>query len=184
MIPALALGQSAGAQANKSMESYAAPAPAAAMASTFTANSVNQPQVSTFQKRGTQKVKDFYNYLIIISNPTYDKKLREDAKSQAKQLFYGSDCRVDGKTVSGFIDSCFNLQKQVDWKVEDEEVLKNMSATNVSDTATYYGEITFKESVNGVIVGVKKAEIVLSKSEKQFGDIKKEVWSVFICSIE
>jgi len=72
----------------------------------------------------------------------------------------------------------------VDWKVEDEEVLKNMSATNVSDTATYYGEITFKESVNGVIVGVKKAEIVLSKSEKQFGDIKKEVWSVFICSIE
>jgi hypothetical protein len=184
MLPTLGFTQSP-AVMNKSMATAAEPAPAAALASTFTAKSVNEPQVSAFQQRGIQKLKDFYNYLTIISNPTYDKRLREDAKSQANQLFYGTDCKVDGKIVSGFIDSCFNLNKAVDWKALDVSILQSMTAaTNADGTVIYYGEVTFKESVDAMLSGFKKAQIVLSKGEKQFGEKKKEVWSVFICSIE
>ncbi|HTA28510.1 MAG TPA: hypothetical protein VK809_12015 [Bacteroidia bacterium] len=190
LIPLLGAGQSPAA-ANKSMESsYSAPAPAAAVSAadmerTFTAISVNAPQVGTFQQRGIQKLKDFYNYLTIISNPTYDKVLRENAKTQAKQLFYGSDCSVNGKIYSDFIDSCFNLKKGVEWKAVDVMVAQSMNATTDNrDTVIYKGELSFKESKNGITGADKKAEIVLSKGEKQFGNTKKEVWSIYICLIE
>jgi hypothetical protein len=184
LVPYMGFSQNSEVKASKSVSNYSE-APAAAMAETFTAQSVNEPQMGTFQQRGIQKLKDFYNYLTIISNPTYDKRLREDAKNQAKQLFYGSGCKVNGKPASGFIDSCFNLTKTVEWKVVNVAVLQSMAANGAeSDTATYHGELTFNESVDAVLSGFKKAEIVLSKSEKQFGEKKREVWSVFICSIE
>ncbi len=187
LIPFLGAGQSPAA-ANKSMESnYSAPAPAAAsdMEKTFTAISVNEPQVGTFQQRGIQKLKDFYNYLTIISNPTYDKVLRENAKTQAKQLFYGSDCSVNGKVYADYIDSCFNLKKAVEWKAIDVLVAQPMNATTgVRDTVIYKGVLSFKESKDGSTGADKKAEIILSKGEKQFGNTKKEVWSIYICLIE
>jgi len=185
LIPICDFGQSAG-MAEKSMSNYSQNAPAAAaMENTFTSQSVDQPQVGAFQKRGMQKLKDFYSYLSIISNPNYDKTLRENAKNQAKQLFYGMDCKVNGSPVSNFIDTCFYVYKGVEWKAVDVSIIQNMTTNaNKSDTTAYYGELTFKESKNGVQSGPKKAEIVLSKSEKLFGDNRREVWSIYICSIE
>lgn len=151
----------------------------------FTSNSLNQPQVGTFQQRSIQKLKDFYNYLTIISNPKFDKRLRENVKIQAKQLFYGVDCKINGKPAYDFIDSCCNLQQGVEWKAVDVSVREKMApGSSDSITGVYRGELSFKESVNSKLSGVKKAEIVLSKSVKQFGETKKEVWEVFICSIE
>jgi hypothetical protein len=187
LIPILGYSQENAPGANKSVSAnYMEATPAAAMASTFEAPSVNESQVVTFQQRGIQKLKDFYNYLTIISNPAYDKRLREDAKNQAKQLFYGVDCKVNGKQASGFIDSCFTITKAAEWKVVNVSVLQNMAsrAEESDSTATYYGELVFNELVNAVLSGTKKAEIILSKSQKQFGVKKKEVWAVFICSIE
>ncbi len=188
-IPLLGFGQSAGDK------SVSAPAPVAnevhsnystkAMASTFTSNSLNQQQVNTFQDRSIQKLKDFYNYLTIISNPKFDKRLRENVKTQAKQLFYGPDCKVNGKIASDFIDSCFNLTSLVEWKAIDIGIYKNMASLSIENTTgIYQGELSFKESVNGAVSKVRKVEIVLSKSQKQFGDSKQDVWTVFICSIE
>jgi hypothetical protein len=180
-IPFIGFGQNADKMAKAA--DYAAPA--AVMENTFTARSVNAPQMSTFQKRGIQKLKDFYNYLTIISNPTYDKRLREDAKNQAKQLFYGPDCEVNGKVAMDFIDSCYNISKGIEWKALDVVILENMEAkTDITDSVEYHGELSFKESANSILSKTKKAQIIVSKSGKQFGNTKKEVWSVFICSIE
>jgi len=185
VIPLLGFGQSPAPSASKSMANYEAPAAAADMEYTFTAKSVAKPQMSTFQERGIQKLKDFYNYLTIISNPSYDKRLRDNAKVQAKQLFLGGDCKVGGKSAYNFIDSCADLNKEVDWKALNINVLQDMSTnTNAADTGTYHGELTYKESINSTISGAKTAEIVLSKSEKQFGNTKRGVWTIFICSIE
>ncbi len=154
-------------------------------ATTFTAPVVNEPQIGTFQKRSVQKLKDFYNYLTIISNPKFDKTLRENAKTQAKQLFYGEDCRVNGKKVGDLIDSCFNMTKAVEWKAEDISVSQEMTpSASDSSAGGYRGELSFKESCKGATVKLKKAQIVLSKSEKMFGESKREVWIVFICNIE
>ena len=190
IIPVLGFTQSA----DKMMNQNAAPAPAPAasasysakaMETTFTANSLDEQQVGTFQERSIQKLKDFYNYLTIISNPKFDNRLKENVKIQANQLFYGQDCKVDGKHSYDFIDSCFNLKAGVEWKASNISVSKNMSP-KAKDSATgfYRGELTFKESVNGKLSKVKKVEIILSKSEKMFGESKREVWSVFICTIE
>ena len=187
LIPISGFGQS-------NDKAIAAPAPAASMSyskdvemntAAFTAPMVNQPQVGTFQKRGIQKLQDFYNYLTIVSNPKIDKTLRENAKTQAKQLFYGVDCKVNTIIASAFIDSCFNLNKGVEWKAVDVVISENMAAsTDANDSVIYRGEITFKESVDATISRAKNAQIILSKSEKQFGNTKREVWEVYICSIE
>ncbi len=192
LIPFLGIGQNVG------INTQSMPAPAASntnldlsgysameMRTTFMASSLSQQQINTFQERSIQKLKDFYNYLSIISNPKFNKRLRENSKNQAKQLFYGTDCKVDGKLATTYIDSCFSLAGGVEWKATDIIVKKDMSP-DVSDTSAgmYHGELSFKVVVNSIESGTKVAQIILSKSEKMFGETKREVWSVFICSIE
>ena len=84
-----------------------------------------------------------------------------------------------------YIDSCFNLQKGGNWKAINAIVSKPMNATtDAMGNIIYKGELSFDESKDGVIAGDKKAEIVLSKSEKQFGGTQREVWTIYLCFIE
>jgi len=176
-LPLMCMGQSAQMDAP-------APAAAAALAENFTAGSVNEPQLAAFQQRATQKLQDFYDYLAIVSNPAYEKRMRQDASTQARQLFYTADCTVDGRAIKKFIDSCFSLKTQVKLQAVNIKVAEDMKAkTSVLDNEYYEGKLTFSLS-NGTDTPVSKyAYIMLTKSGKQFGSSKKDVWTAYICDI-
>jgi hypothetical protein len=177
MLPLFCIGQS---------ESYApAPASAAVMTKSFTATTLTESQLGAFQQRGIQKVQDLYNYLSIVSNPEYDKRLREEATKQAKQLFYGSNCSINGKIAMDYIDSCLALKKKVEWKPVDITIKEAMILKqDVRDSSYYEGSLTFKVSNDSAPLAEKRAYIILAKEEKQFGSEKKYVWTVYIGRIE
>ena len=166
-------------------EEYKSPAPAAALMDLQSANFANSAQVNNFDTRAIQKLKDFYNYLAIITNQSYDKKLRDEAKKQAIRLFYKDGCLINGIPAGSFIDSCANkIKKTTEWNALNVSVSRNFAhAPDDTTASTYNGELLFEESVNGV-VNKKKAEMVLSKDEKLFGGTRKEdLLTVYICTI-
>ena len=155
------------------------------MENSFTAEKLTNKQVLIFQQRAIQKLQDFYDFLGIVSNPVYEKHMREDAKAQAKQMFYQADCTVDGKLAKTYIDSCFGLKTRLALKVVNVKVKDTMKMqANVLDNEYYQGVITFNLSSGTETTTTKTAYVVLARSNKQFGAAKKEVWTVFICDIK
>lgn len=137
-----------------------------------------------FEEKGMQKLQDFYDYLAIVSNPVYEKPMREDAETQVRQMFYTSDCTVDGKPVKKFIDSCFHLKAQVKLQAINIKVTQGLKAkTSVLDNEYYEGELSFSLSDGTDALVAKTAYIMLTKSGKQSGTSKKDVWTAFICDI-
>jgi hypothetical protein len=183
IMPLIAVAQNVGINQSGAMPSASAMLD---LSNTFSAYNLTDSQLAEFEERGVQKLNDFYNYLTIISNPAYDIKMREEAKNQAKQLFYGSDCSVDGITYSDFIDSCFNLKGAVDWKAEGVIISERMKTkADAKDTVVIYaGELSFKELVDSKVSGSKRAGIILSMTVKQFGNTQREIWTVYLCTID
>jgi hypothetical protein len=178
-IPLIGLCQSA-----NNANYYAPSAATATMADKFTCQSLNGTQVTSFQERATQKLQDFYDFLAIISNPAYEKHMREDAGTQARQLFYNADCTVDGKGIKKFIDSCFSLKNRLQWQAVNIKVVEDMKPkANVLDDQYYEGKLSFNLVSGKDTTIVKNAYIMLTKSGKQFGASKKDVWTAYICDI-
>lgn len=150
---------------------------------TFTSDKLTSSELDAFEKRAVQKLEDFYNYLEVISNPGYDKTLREEAKKQALELFSGNECRVDGIKVGTLLDSCINItQETKSFNVEDARVKEKFPLQ--AGVAGYSGSMEFRLSSASSSSAAKQASILLIKTEKIFGTEKKQVWTVFLCEIK
>jgi hypothetical protein len=152
---------------------------------TFTSKKLSAEELAAFEQRAEQKLKDFYNYLEVISNPKYDKKLREDARKQAMELFVGGEKSViGGKTIDGFLDSCMNVRSgTLPLSVTEINITKGFNGSNPINPAIYNGTISF--SIPRVQGSPEKhqADIMLIKTEKLFGTEKKLVWTVYLVEI-
>ena len=165
------------AEMKSSSPAPAASAPAIAWQSSFTADTLTKSDIKGFELRAEQKVKDFYSYLLIISDPKYDIKLRQDAKKQALDIFYTANCPINSKPISSFLDSCINLKQPLIWQVNN--VAEDRHFEMSDETNDYNGSLIVMLSD-----GTKKTiSIWLYKKEKQFGSRKESIWTVSICDI-
>lgn len=159
-------------------------APAAAMASwqsSFTSETLSDADVQGFEVRAEQKVKDFYNYVAIVSDAKYDIKLRQDARKQALDIFSSGTCTMDNESITAFLDSCMNMKQAISVQLGDVKVKQNL--TLQSGNKEYNG--TLECTVTNA--GISKTKIIsvsLYKKAKQFGSEQEMVWTVFICNIE
>jgi hypothetical protein len=145
--------------------------------------SLDDGQITQLQQKAIQKLQDFYDYISLLSNRAYEKQMREDARKQAKQLFYGSDCSVNGKIAMTFIDSCFTAKDRIQWKAINIKVKEKMKAkSDVLDSEYYEGVLSFTLS-SGKDTTEKYAYVMFAKSGKPSGITGKEAWAVYICDI-
>jgi hypothetical protein len=160
-----------------------APAPAAAVNSwqaPFTQETLSPDDVQSFEARAMEKVKDFYNYLNIISNPQYDIKLRQEAEKQAIDLFSGNDCTVDKKAITKFLDSCRVLKAALSWQVSNVTSKTELVKNGDSYTGMLTGSVTVGTSAGST----KNISIILARKQKQFGGDMEMVWTVSLYNIE
>ncbi|HEY6159628.1 MAG TPA: hypothetical protein VI112_00355 [Bacteroidia bacterium] len=153
---------------------------------TFTAKKLSAEELAAFELRAEQKLKDFYNYLEVISNPKYDKKLRQDARTQVLELFVsGEKSIVDGKAIDGFLDSCMDARsKTIPLPVTEINITKGFNGSNPVNPAIYTGTISFSLSRVQGSSEKHQADIMLIKTEKLFGTEKKLVWTVYLVEIK
>jgi hypothetical protein len=171
------------------VKSSASVAPATAMESPvnnwqtqFTTESLSATDVEGFEVRAEQKVKDFYNYLSIISNPQYDVKLRQGAEKQALDIFSNSNCIIDKEPIDKFLDSCIKVKQAITWHVNNVNVKQKLGM--MDGDPEYDGSLTCSLSNGAGTAQTKTIYIHLYKKVKQFGSESEMVWTVTICDIK
>jgi hypothetical protein len=148
----------------------------------FTTNELSENDLYSFEKRAGQKVRDLYSYLEIVSNPKTEIKLREEAKKQALELFAYKSCTLDGITVEKVLDSCMKITNRGLVPFATTTTITNKLAPG-TDSPIYVGGLDFTLCYNSAHIVYKRADFMLVKTEKIFGNEKKEVWTILLCTI-
>jgi hypothetical protein len=149
--------------------------------SSFTAPNLSGSDVGPYEIRAIQKVKDFYNFLTIISSPEYDITLRKAAKKEALDLFFSADCSVDNEQAEKLLDSCLNSKQKTAWQISQVGIKEKLTLDGSNDQ--YKGLLNYKVSSSSDKWVERSAMVILGKKQKKFGDEMKQVWTVFICDI-
>jgi hypothetical protein len=163
---------------------------------TFVKEQLSSRDLQVFELRAQQKLKDYANYIEIISDKSFDAELRKEAAGSALRLFSTQNVTVH-ETLSG--------GKAKEWKISD--YLSKLSASaykkiasQISNLAltkpmvkqaenSYKGELSYTQLTKGyddkgkevfLVKAEKKAEVILKKVKKQFGQQTEEVWEVFL----
>jgi hypothetical protein len=153
------------------------------MQNTFTAEILDENSLKAFEKRAEQKLEDFYNFLEVVSTPSYDMKLRQDAKKQALELFSGKECTVEGVKVEKLLDSCLALTQKTKSNVMGKISIRK-KFPSVPDVVGYSGMLDFMLFTGSSQSVTKEASMMLIKTEKLFGSERKQVWTVYLCGIK
>ncbi len=165
---------------------------------TFTANELSRFEIKGFENHAIQKIEEYASYIQIISNKSYDSKLRKQAIILAKNLF-------NNKNIS-----FKNIDTEITKKHEIyiDELLSSIYGSNFSKISVnvsnfivseelkpyenhFKGKITFTKTntyyKNNKLISESKSlneiEIFLIKTEKTFGNEKNIVWNVFLGEI-
>jgi len=142
-----------------------------------------------FEGRAIQKLEDFAGYIEIISNKEYDIKLREHALTLATKLFYNSEIKINNsdKLLSSFTVLNSGYTKIV-VEISNQEYVENLKQSKsdsysgkllFEQTNTYFGTNDIQEKSKEK----KEVDIILVRTEKEFGKKTKSVWNVFLGDI-
>ncbi|MBN1198542.1 MAG: hypothetical protein JXA23_04250 [Bacteroidales bacterium] len=141
----------------------------------FQADSLDEEILDAFTQKAKQKLKDYSEYMNIVTDSSSDSAFRMQALSMTHALFYrsmGPSEFFPGQQIT--IDSI--------WLIE---------SMHLSEERIYKGIIGFREkiiqkteqdSVPGFI-SLKKAEILGVKSSKEFGNDTLQIWQVYLGKI-
>lgn len=166
----------------------------------FSKANLEDKHVMAFEYRAKQKVVDFCDYIQLISNKDYDKKLREHSKKTAMALFNSEECTVTDSLVSGnhealtigsYLDQLLNTHyHKIVGEARDIVLLEGLSLT---EEGSYLGTISYTHELkcydqNNQLVHTSKEQkrvgVTLSRKTKAFGDTEKVIWVVNLCDIQ
>ncbi len=164
---------------NKS-ESGVAPAVAEEMeAITLNFDSLNEEQLVVYQKRAEQKVRDFFDYVKIISNPDVEKDFKNHTKIVSENLFINDTTSVFDQSLGTYLDSLQTIEKQL--IIIPEKLKTNIPLTKDS-TAYYKGTLQSKLITNSGKQS-KLIDFYLIEIEKDFGSSKQQTIEVKLGNI-
>ncbi len=160
---------------------------------TFVADTLTAEQLMVFQQRGAEKLADFINYIEIISNKTYDVKLRQEIRKQVEALFWNSATAVaisiqdkkEMKPISSFLDEVYKSgYDSIEVKTDSVVLKQPVKTANTGYTGSVSANVTIRAYKNGKVIfssaGLKEAVTNIMKTEKNFGTDKKLVWEVVL----
>jgi hypothetical protein len=158
--------------------------------SQFTAEVPSSISLNAFERRAMEKLKDFSDYLGIISDQSYDVEFRQKAVVQARSMFIDHSKirfeRYGAQKIDIFLS---NLQENAE---KSKIIISNIALGEpLKETvaALYEGSLIFDFymiSNDGTPMADKhsmKAEFFLIKTSKLFGTTQKVVWEIFLGNI-
>jgi hypothetical protein len=161
-----------------------------AIESQFTAEEPSPTHLRAFERRAMEKLKDFGDFLDIISESTYDQEFRQQAQSQARSMFIEHSKirlnRVGDQRIDLFLGGLRENPMKKNMLISDISIERPLKETIGS---LYEGILGF--SLSMVTDGDKstenprkmKADFFLMKTSKMFGTNEKVVWEIFLGDI-
>ena len=159
----------------------------------LTRDQLSDAQLSAFEIRAQQKLRDFIDYLNIVSNPTLDSAFRTEATRQAEQLFTDSGAAVglwsgheesEKLSVRSLLATLIHTQESIAFTIDSLIVRQSITP---EDSAQYRGSLSFRVSnTNSGKTGnaEHQADVVVRKKRKTFGEEAEVVWAVFLGDIQ
>ena len=162
------------------------------------AKSLRKANLAALEKRGHQKIKDFVNYLTILTTKKYNPQLKQKAQQNTLKLFEkGSKIKINWlrkktkrTTVQSFLAKSLNT-KYDKIKVTATSIRTVTPLTPVASTF-YTGTIHYtqvqqpykKNKPYGKPIRQQvKAEVILQWTTKKFGKRSIEVWKVLLADV-
>ena len=136
-----------------------------------------------FEQRALQKLEDFYGYLNIIADSTYDTAFRQYSRSLAVQLFdHQTQVLWQGKSYSieQFVSNWYSQSQPGKFALEQPKVTKGFG---VLRSGAYFATLAYTIHTNGAehsYTTLMKTEVVVKKTVKHFGHESKPVWEAFL----
>jgi len=139
--------------------------------------------IEAFEELAIQKLRDFMDYLDIISNPDYESEFRSQALSMAEALFFEGEIMDSLLTSNQGIINIETFLSEVS-NQKHGVLTPKIKAVKVSkpfelEGDELIGELSFDQKVNKQKVS-RTVTIILKQTTKDFGKTQKFVWSVFL----
>ena len=139
-----------------------------------------------YESKALSKIEDYYQYLHVISNPSYDTTFRRQAIKQALGLFTsGSDTPYTGLdnmalSLSPFLEELYQGKWGEVTYAMSQVTLRH--SLEISNDTTYRGQVTYLLVPNGQREQRERVlqDIVVKKVTTDFGAEVQEVWKVFL----
>jgi hypothetical protein len=141
------------------------------------ADELDEEQLEAFVQRAEQKLKDYSDYVAIISDKSYDTEFRKEAMKQALDLF--GDTTSAAVIEYPYIDSLYVRGEKTQYRFAEVGVAEFPQRVN---DKLYTGRLTFRMTRNNELPADHghQAMIIIKKVIKTFGNETKEVWEVKI----
>lgn len=160
----------------------------------FTQSKISQKKILNFQKKGQQKLYDFIDLVALASDPNLDSLFRKNATAQALALFdtekdtiaFFQKNKMKFLPINEFLDDILkNENAKIEFEISD---LKSLPFEDSDESYFWKMEFILKnKSKSAPDIEVREqvvGKVFLKKTEKHFGQIKKEVWEVFLGSMK
>ncbi len=174
-----AIGQSSG-NTNTQKESVTASEKKMKLDKTagFIWNNFNKPEINAYQNRASDKLEEFYNYLILLQSAD-NSELQNQLKLNIKELFFGETVSfqniVDSQNKKYSIDEILTqvIEKKITFSMP---IIDQNAYLNHNDFEFAY---TVKVVVNNEVKQLSLTQkVYLHLNEKAFGTVKKMVWEL------
>lgn len=165
----------------------------------FSNTTLEAKHILAFENRAKQKVRDFCNYIQLISDKSYDEKFRAHSKKTALALFNSTECTIVDSLISGeqsgigiedyFIKILQTNYSKIVGEATDIVLSQDLA---ISPLGSYFGTISYthhlkfydkKDRLIQAFSEKKEVGVTLSRKTKAFGDTEKIIWVVNLCDI-
>jgi hypothetical protein len=157
----------------------------------FVSDELSTVHLKAFEKRAIEKLRDFADYVDIISDQSYEEEFRKLAMSQAKGLFieHSEIKLMDGfnsRRIELFLDEV--KERSINTKVLISDIaietqLKESIGSLFEGTLTFGFSVLSTEHQEVNHLQKRKMEFFLMKTPKSFGTNQKMVWEIFLGDI-
>lgn len=144
----------------------------------FIWNNFNKSEIKAYQNRASDKLDEFYNYLILLQSADTS-ELQNQLKQNIKDLFFGDQVSfqniIDSQNKKYSIDEILTqvIEKKITFSMP---VINQDAYLNHNDFEFSY---TVKVVVNNEVKQLNLAQkVYLNLNEKTFGATKKIVWEL------
>ena len=155
----------------------------------LTGDRLSEAQLSAFEIRAQQKLRDLVDYLNIVGNSSLDSAFRQEAARQAEALLAPPSTEEEAEKES-FIFEASGIYTLPEFMRAFPDTLLITSLTVDQplelNGSQYRGQLSFKSSTAGddEESTEHQARMVVQKVTKAFGEETEEVWEVLLEDIQ
>ena len=157
----------------------------------LTADRLRPRQLRALEVRAQQKLRDFFDYLNLVGDPSLDSTFRAEAARQALLLFADPQASVRlapvghpprTMTARQWLDELTRSDEAVAFTVGEPALSRPLTLT---DSLQYRGELSVTTPVPDAEAARGKAQaypvrVVVKRVAKDFGEDEMQVWEVFL----